>query len=271
MNNKIEKLKDILSSLDSVLIAYSGGVDSTFLLKVAKDTLKKEKVLAVTADSPTLSGKELSSAKDMAKSLGVNHLVVKTDEFKDVDFVNNNSDRCYWCKKELFSKLNNLAEKNGLNYVVDASNFSDTSDYRPGLKAAKELQIRSPLIEASLTKKEIRKLSKKLGLPTWNIPSNACLSSRIPYGSKITIKKLRKIEAAEEALKREGFGQLRVRDYGKIARIEVLAEDLPKLLKKRVRDRITRSLKKIGYVYITADLEGYRSGSLNETMTKGRK
>jgi uncharacterized protein len=228
-------------------------------------------VLAVTADSATLSRKELSFALDMAKSLGVNHLVIKTDEINHSAFTDNNPDRCYWCKKELFLKLNYLAKEHGLNYVVDANNFSDTDDYRPGLVAAKELKVRSPLVEVPLTKKEIRKLSKKLDLPTWNIPSNACLSSRVPYGSKITIDKLKKIEAAEEILKSEGFGQLRVRDYGKIARIEVLAKDFPKLFIKRVRDRITGSLKKLGYVYITLDLEGYRSGSLNEIMLKGRK
>lgn len=264
-NKGLIRLNSILSSMESVLVAYSGGVDSTFLLKAAFDILG-DKVLAVTADSPTITRKELSFARDMAKELGVNHIVIKTDEMDCKDFIKNSSQRCYWCKSELFTKLNNIASKRDINYVVDGSNYSDTSDFRPGLKAAGELGVRSPLIEASLAKDDIRDLLKIWGLSVWNKPATACLSSRIPYGQTISIDLLARIEKAEDILHKSGFGQVRVRDHNNIARIEIPTEDFPRLFDPRVKDAISRSLKELGYKFIAVDLDGYRTGSLNEAL-----
>jgi uncharacterized protein len=264
-NKGLAELNNILSSMESVLIAYSGGVDSTFLLKVALDVLG-DKVLAVTSDSPTISRKELSYARNMAKELGAKHIVLQTDEMDCIDFIKNSSQRCYWCKSELFTKLNDLAKKLDFNYVVDGSNYSDTSDFRPGLKAARKLGVRSPLIEACLTKDDIRNLLKIWGLSTWNKPSTACLSSRIPYGQTISVSLLNRIEKAEDILHKSGFNQVRVRDHNNIARIEISVEDFPKLFDPRMKDTISRSLKELGYKYIAVDLDGYRTGSLNEAL-----
>ena len=264
-NKVLSELSNILSSMESVLIAYSGGVDSTFLLKVALDVLG-DKVLAVTSDSPTITRKELSYARNMAKELGANHIVLKTDEMDCKDFVKNSSQRCYWCKSELFTKLNDIAKKHDFNYVVDGSNYSDISDFRPGLKAARKLGVRSPLIEACVTKEDIRNLLKTWGLPIWNKPSTACLSSRVPYGQTISVSLLNRIEKAEDILHKSGFKQVRVRDHNDIARIEISAEDFSKLLDPNVKDHISRSLKELGYKYIAVDLDGYRTGSLNEAL-----
>jgi uncharacterized protein len=264
-NKGLKGLSNILSSMESVLIAYSGGVDSTFLLKVALDVLG-DKVLAVTSDSPTITRKELSYARNTAKELGANHIVLKTDEMDCKDFIKNNSQRCFWCKSELFTKLNDLAKKHGYNYVVDGSNYSDTSDFRPGLKAARKLGVRSPLIEACVTKEDIRNLLKTWGLPIWNKPATACLSSRVPYGQSISVSLLNRIEKSEDILHESGFKQVRVRDHNDIARIEISAEDFSKLLDPNVKDHISRSLKELGYKYIAVDLDGYRTGSLNEAL-----
>jgi pyridinium-3,5-biscarboxylic acid mononucleotide sulfurtransferase len=264
-NNVLSGLSSILSSMESVLIAYSGGVDSTFLLKVSLDVLG-DKVLAVTSDSPTITRKELSYARNMAKELGANHIVLKTDEMDCKDFIKNSSQRCFWCKSELFTKLNDLAKKHGYNYVVDGSNYSDTSDFRPGLKAARKLGVRSPLIEACVTKGDIRNLLKTWGLPIWNKPSTACLSSRVPYGQTISVSLLNRIEKAEDILHKSGFNHVRVRDHNNIARIEISVEDFSKLLDPNVKDHISRSLKELGYKYIAVDLDGYRTGSLNEAL-----
>ena len=264
-NKRLIRLNNILSSMESVIVAYSGGVDSTFLLKAASDVLG-DKVLAVTSDSPTITRKELLYARNMAKELGANHMVLKTDEMDCKDFIKNSSQRCYWCKSELFTKLNNLAKKHGYNYVVDGSNYSDTSDFRPGLKAARKLGVRSPLVEASLTKDDIRNLLKIWGLSIWNKPSTACLSSRIPYGQTISVSLLNRIEKAEDILHKSGFNQVRVRDHNDIARIEISAEDFSRLFDPRVKDTISRSLKELGYKYIAVDLDGYRTGSLNEAL-----
>ena len=264
-NKGLLRLKNILSSMESVLIAYSGGVDSTFLLKVASDVLG-DRVLAVTSDSPTITRKELSGARDMAKELGVDHIVIKTDEMDCKDFTKNSSQRCYWCKNELFTKLNDIAKKRGFDYVADGSNYSDTSDFRPGLKAAGELNVRSPLVEASLTKDDIRDLLKIWGLSVWNKPATACLSSRVPYGQTISVSLLNRIERAEDILHKSGFEQVRVRDHNNIARIEVSAEDFSRLFDPRIKDTLSRSLKELGYKYIAVDLDGYRTGSLNEAL-----
>jgi uncharacterized protein len=262
---KLKKLKEILKGMDSVLVAYSGGVDSTFLLKVAGDTLG-HKVLAVTADSSTYPVQELAFAKKIAKSLGSRHMVVRTDELSDKNFTSNPINRCYFCKKELFRKLKNIAKRNRLNYVVDASNLSDEKDYRPGNIAKKELNIRSPLKEAGFTKKEIRKFSKIFGLSTWDKPSLACLASRIPYNIKISSKLLARINVAENYLRKMGFKQVRVRHYNGLCRIEVDKNDISRLISKR--NQAVGRLKRLGYNYVTIDLEGYRTGSLNDVIKK---
>jgi uncharacterized protein len=266
--NKLQKIKKILRKMESVLVAYSGGVDSTLLLKVARDILG-DKVLAVTANSPTYPKEELSFSKIMAKKLGVKHKVIKTAELKNNKFTANRGNRCYLCKKELFRKLKEIAKEKKIRFVIDASNLSDRYDFRPGSIAKKELGIRSPLEEAELTKEDIRRLSKDLSLATWNKPSLACLASRIPYGSRISYAVLERINQAELFLKRIGFKQVRLRHYNGLCRIEVFKEDIPELIDKR--NLIVKKLKRLGYDYVTLDLEGYRTGSMNMPLKKIRK
>ena len=265
MDKKLKLLKEVLTEMESVLVAYSGGVDSTFLLKVAKDALDN-KVVAATASSLTYPSCELENAKKIVEGLGISHLVITTDELSSLKFTNNLQDRCYWCKRELFSRLSYIAKKEGLRYVADGTNFGDTKDFRPGMKAAREFKIRNPLKEARLTKEDIRKLSKKLNLPTWNKPSLACLASRFPYGTKITRENLAKVDTAEGFLRNFGITQVRVRHHNQIARIEVLKDEIPKLLEKEVKEKIVSKFKELGYVYVTVDLAGYRTGSMNEVL-----
>lgn len=270
-NLKLKRLEKILLSMDSVLIAYSGGVDSTFLLKVASNVLGNKKVLAITAKSVTFPSWEIKLAKKMAKKFKIKQIIIETDELKNPKFIKNDKERCYWCKKELFSKLLIIAKKEGLKYVADGANYDDVKDFRPGMKASKELKVRSPLKEARLKKDEIRKLSKKLGLPTWNKPSFACFSSRLPYGIEITKDLLHKINLAESLLRKLGFTQVRVRHHDKIARIEVFEEEIPKLIKRNIRKKIVSELNKLGYLYVTIDLQGYKTGSINKILNLGRR
>jgi uncharacterized protein len=265
MHTKLVTLKNILIEIGSALIAYSGGVDSTFLLKIAKDVLG-ENVLAVTIISPVYPAEEIDQAKALAQQLGVRHELFETHDLSQPYFVNNPPDRCYWCKKDLFTHLVNLAKEHNLKYVLDGTNVDDLSDFRPGMKAVQELGIRSPLKEAGLTKAEIRALSKDYGLPTWNKPSLACLASRFPYGTAITSELLAKIDHAERLIRKSGIPQVRVRHHGHIAKIEVLPEDLPKLIIEPLRTQLVTYLKQAGYAYVTLDLEGYRTGSMNEIL-----
>ncbi len=251
--------------MKSALIAYSGGVDSTFLLKIARDTLGTD-VLAVTADSPTYPSQEIQEARILARKLSVRHLTIETEEFADSNFVSNPPDRCYYCKKELFSKLRKIARENHLNHILDGSNLDDEKDFRPGMRAAREFGVRSPLREAGLTKEDIRQLSKKLDLATWNKPALACLASRFPYGKSLTNQALSRVGKAEKLLRDMGIGQVRVRDHGHIARIEVTRREINRLLSDSFREKLVEKIKQLGYTYVTLDLEGYRTGSMNEVL-----
>lgn len=263
---KLARLEKILQKMDSVLVAFSGGVDSAFLLKVAAGVLPKDKILAVTADSSTYPREELFFSRKFTRKLGLRQRIIHTEEIKNPKFVSNPLNRCYFCKKELFSRLKGLAKENKLNFVVEASNISDKSDFRPGNIAKKEFKVRSPLEEAGFDKGDIRKLSRKLGLVTWDKPSLACLASRIPYGRKISKSLLGRINRAEAFLKRLGFKEVRLRHYDGLCRIEVLKSDIPRLVARR--KQVVDRLKKLGYNYITIDLEGYRTGSMNELIRK---
>ena len=264
---KLNRLKGILTEMQSVLVAYSGGVDSAFVLKVANDVLG-DKVLAVTASSCVYPSEEIEQAKALAKTVKVRHKIIETQEMANPKFVNNPKDRCYWCKGELFTKLIGIAKDNNLRYVLDGANFDDLDDFRPGMKATEELGIRSPLKEAMLTKQDIRSLAKDMGLPVWSKPSLACFASRFPYGTRITEENLNMIDKAERFLRNSGITQVRVRHHDKIARIEVMEEDIPKFLEGALRKQVVSYFKKIGYSYVTVDMEGYRTGSMNEVLER---
>ncbi len=264
---KYENLMTSLKSYGKVLIAFSGGVDSTFLLKVARDVLG-DNVLAVIASSATYPEREQQEALRIAEDMNVRFKVIHTKELDDPNFRDNPPERCYFCKKELFSRLKEIAAAEDIPHVCDGSNFEDTFDFRPGTKAAAELDVHSPLKEAGLDKNEIRVLSRKLGLRTWNKPAMACLSSRFPYFTRIEKESLRQIDTAEEFLKTKGFSQLRVRHHGQIARIEITPQDFPRIIAEGMRNEVVEGLKKLGYLYVTIDLAGYRTGSMNEPILK---
>lgn len=261
---KLDSLKDLLKTMGSVVVAYSGGVDSAFLLKVATDVLGNNSV-GVTAASETYPESELKAAAEIAKQMGANHLLIHTAELTNEQFAGNPVDRCYYCKSELFAKLNSIAEEKGFKYVLDGANADDVLDYRPGMRAGKEMGIRSPLQEVGLNKQEIRELSHYLNLSTWDKPSFACLSSRFPYGHRITAAKLNQVEKAEEFLRGLGLKELRVRHHDQIARIEVPKEDFP-YITGSILDQIIEEFERLGFIYVTLDLKGFRSGSMNEAL-----
>ncbi|UCD71640.1 MAG: ATP-dependent sacrificial sulfur transferase LarE [Syntrophobacterales bacterium] len=267
ISQKVGRLKEIIREMDSLLVAFSGGVDSTFLLKVVRETLGRGRVVAVTARSPVYPKREYAAAKKLAKGIDAQHIFIDSHELDLPQFAANPINRCYHCKKELFTHLTGIARKMNLSYIAEGSTVDDDRDFRPGMAAIREMSIRSPLREAGLTKAEIRAQSRGLGLPTWNKPALACLASRLPYGDRITPEGLRQIEGAEQFLIRLGFSQVRVRHYGNTARIEVPSEEIGSLLAPRTRNRIVKRLKAMGFTYVTVDLQGYRSGSMNEVLT----
>ena len=263
---KAQKLGEILRTMKSAIIAYSGGVDSAYLAYAAVRELQ-DKALAVTGESPSYPDFQRQDALVVVQQFSIPHETIVTEEMHDPNYQANPTNRCYFCKHELFDKLTALADARGYNFVCDGNNADDVGDYRPGRQAAAELKVRSPLIEAGLTKAEIRILAQAAGLPIWDRPASACLSSRIPYGMPVTIEKLSNIERGEAVLRRLGFSQMRVRHHGDIARIEIAPNELPLALNVDMAQKMLEAFKRIGFKYVALDLEGYRQGALNEVLS----
>ena len=259
-----------LIQMESVIVAYSGGVDSAFLAAIANEVLG-DKAIAVTAVSPSLAPSELEEAKTLASELGLNFITLNTKEVEREDYLANNPDRCFFCKDELYSHLIRYAEEEGYKFVLNGTNKDDLGDYRPGIEAAKQYGVLSPMVDVNLTKDEIRLLSKDMDLNTWDKPAQACLSSRIPYGTTVTVEALTKIAKAEHFLRTKGFKQLRVRHHDTIARIEMEPTDFQDLISEPLRTEITEAFKDFGYSYVTLDMDGFRSGSLNEILKNMKK
>jgi len=270
LKTKHRDLESRIGKLGSALVAFSGGIDSTLVLAVASKVLGK-RVLAITAESDSVPARELRAAQALAQKLGVKHKIIRTEEMSSSSYLKNPINRCYYCKSELYGKLARVAAEHRLASILNGINQDDLGDHRPGITAAKEAGVISPLVESGFNKKDVRNLAREIGLPNWEKPALACLSSRIPYGQPITTKKLSMVEQAEEVLLAEGFQNVRVRHHDNIARIELPKEDIPSLLKIDLFEKINLHLEKIGFQYVTVDLKGYRSGSLNEALNLNNK
>jgi uncharacterized protein len=267
MDTKFERLTNLLREQEGLLVAFSAGVDSTFLLKIAHMVMS-EKAIALTASSPTAPPGELEAAKEFAKNLGCRHIILDSHEMANPSFAENPVNRCFFCKDELYRICRKQADQLGIATVVDGTNLDDLKDHRPGLKAAKEWGVRHPLVEAEMTKEDIRRYSRALDLPTWDKPSSPCLSSRFPYGTEITFDRLKKVAACEVFMKELRFREFRVRYHGDLARIEVSPNEIDRLFEREIRDAIVKKFKEIGFNYVSLDLQGFRSGSLNEALQK---
>ncbi|MGB0714927.1 MAG: ATP-dependent sacrificial sulfur transferase LarE [Phycisphaerae bacterium] len=267
---KYARMQAIFRELDMVGVAFSAGADSTLILKVALDTLGAERAIAVTAQSPSLAQAELEDAERLVKELGARHVVIKTTEFEQEDYLSNPVNRCYFCKNTLYSMMGPALAERGIRNLVNGTNVDDLGDYRPGLTAASEYEVRSPAAESGMTKADVRALSLWLGLPTHDKPAAPCLSSRVPYGERITPEKLRMIEQGEALLRSLNFVPCRVRCHEKLARIEVNAEEIPRLTSPEVAAAIEAEFREIGFAYVCTDLRGFRSGSLNEVIAFGK-
>jgi len=265
LEDKYRALRGIIEGLGSALVAFSGGVDSTLLAKVAADCLG-DRAVAVTAVSPTYPVAELTEARRLAEEIGIRQILIRSEELEIPGFTQNTPDRCYLCKAELIEKMWQIARQEGMDHILLGMNFDDRGDFRPGTRAAREKGVRMPLEEAGLTKEEVRRLARSLGLSNWDKPSFACLSSRFPYGEEITAEKLARVEQAEDLLRSLGFRQFRVRHHQNIARLELEPSDLARFAQEELRSQVTRRLKELGFAYVTLDLEGYRTGSLNEVL-----
>jgi len=265
LEEKERRLRALLRSYDSLIVAFSGGADSAYLAYVANSELR-ELALAVTGDSASYPTFQRELADKLTKQFGIHHEIIFTDEFEDTNYTSNPPNRCYYCKTELYTKLNELRRERGFAVICDGSNADDVGDYRPGRQAAREIGVCSPLEECRLTKAEIRELSRRAGLPTWDEPASACLSSRVPYGHVVTIEKLSMVDKAEIAIRELGFKQVRVRHHGDVARIEVADKELPRALDSEMARQMSAALKALGFKYVALDLEGYRTGSLNEAL-----
>jgi uncharacterized protein len=271
IEKKFETLKKILKDLAKVVVAYSGGVDSTFLLKVALDTLTPENVLACIAVSPSLAKSQFTQAIECAEEIGAVVRILPLEELRDPQYAANKADRCFHCKSHLFKILNELAKNENYDHVICGSNFDDKDDYRPGNRAANVFNVRAPLMESELTKEDIRNLSRQLMLPTADLPASPCLASRLIYGLEITEERLKQVEQAEDFLRSLGLVEFRVRHHDNVARIEVHPIDFPKLTSEQTRAKILEKLNSLGFRYVTLDLQGFRSGSLNESLSQSEK
>lgn len=271
LQQKYRNLCQSLATMGKAVVAFSAGVDSTVVLKVALDVLGPQNVLAATGVSASLAQRELQSVKDLAALLGARLELVDTGEMDDPRYAANPANRCFYCKSDLFTRLRDLAVAQGCQAILSGVNADDTGDFRPGMQAGSELGVSSPLLEAGLTKADVRELAKALGLPNWEKPALACLASRVPYGTPITVDTLNRIEQAEAFLADRGFTNIRVRHHAKLARVEAPVADLPRLLQEPLRSELVAHLKNLGYVYVTVDLQGFRSGSANEALSSAAK